>query len=55
MNPITIPNIAIPVIGLPTIGIPPVGFPSASGGGLVWPKDLKESIKALSMTLRSKV
>ena len=47
MNPITIPNIAIPVIGLPTIGIPPVGFPSASGGGLVWPKDLKESIKAI--------
>ena len=47
MNPITIPNIAIPVIGLPTIGIPSVGFPSASGGGLVWPKGLKESIKAI--------
>jgi hypothetical protein len=47
MNPITIPNITIPVIGLPTIGIPSVGFPSASGGGLVWPKDLKESIKAI--------
>lgn len=47
MNPITIPNITIPVIGLPTIGIPPVGFPSASGGGLVWPKGLKESIKAI--------
>lgn len=47
MNPITIPNITIPVIGLPTIGIPSVGFPSASGGGLVWPKGLKESIKAI--------
>lgn len=47
MNPITIPNITIPVIGLPTIGIPPVGFPSASGGGLVWPAGLKESIKAI--------
>lgn len=47
MNPITIPNITIPVIGLPTIGIPPVGFPSASDGGLVWPKGLKESIKAI--------
>ena len=47
MNPITIPNIAIPVIGLPTIGIPSVGFPSASGGGLIWPKGLKESIKAI--------
>lgn len=47
MNPITIPNITIPVIGLPTIGIPPVGFPSASGGGLAWPKGLKESIKAV--------
>lgn len=42
MNPITIPNITIPVIGLPTIG-----FPSASGGGLVWPAGLKESIKAI--------
>lgn len=47
MNPITIPNISIPTIGIPTIGIPSVGFPSASGGGLVWPKDLKESIKAI--------
>ena len=47
MNPITIPNITIPVIGLPTIGIPSVGFPSASGGGLAWPKGLKESIKAI--------
>ena len=47
MNPITIPNITIPVIGLPTIGIPSVGFPSASGGGLVWPAGLKESIKAI--------
>lgn len=47
MNPITIPNITIPVIGLPTIGIPSVGFPSASDGGLVWPKGLKESIKAI--------
>lgn len=47
MNPITIPNTTIPVIGLPTIGIPPVGFPSASGGGLVWPAGLKESIKAI--------
>lgn len=47
MTPITIPNITIPVIGLPTIGIPSVGFPSASGGGLVWPKGLKESIKAI--------
>lgn len=47
MNPITIPNITIPVIGLPTIGIPSVGFPSASGGDLVWPKGLKESIKAI--------
>ena len=52
MNPITIPNITIPnitipVIGLPAIGIPSVGFPSASGGGLVWPKGLKESIKAI--------
>lgn len=47
MNPITIPNITIPVIGLPTIGIPSVGFPSASGGGLIWPKGLKESIKAI--------
>lgn len=47
MNPITIPNITIPVIGLPTIGIPSVGFPSASGGGLAWPKGLKESIKAV--------
>ena len=47
MNPITIPNITIPTIGLPTIGIPSVGFPSASGGGLVWPKGLKESIKAI--------
>ena len=47
MNPITIPNITIPVIGLPTIGIPSVGFPSASGGGLVWPKGLKEHIKAI--------
>lgn len=47
MNPITIPNITIPVIGLPTIGIPPVGFPFASGGGLVWPAGLKESIKAI--------
>ena len=47
MNPNTIPNITIPVIGLPTIGIPSVGFPSASGGGLVWPKGLKESIKAI--------
>lgn len=47
MNPITIPNIIIPTIGLPTIGIPSVGFPSASGGGLVWPKGLKESIKAI--------
>lgn len=47
MNPITIPNISIPTIGIPTIGIPSVGFPSASGGGLVWPKGLKESIKAI--------
>lgn len=47
MNPITIPNITIPIIGLPTIGIPSVGFPSASDGGLVWPKGLKESIKAI--------
>lgn len=47
MNPITIPNITIPVIGLPAIGIPSVGFPSASGGGLAWPKGLKESIKAI--------
>lgn len=47
MNPITIPNITIPVIGLPTIGISSVGFPSASGGGLIWPKGLKESIKAI--------
>ena len=47
MNPITIPNITIPVIGLPTISIPSVGFPSASGGGLAWPKGLKESIKAI--------
>lgn len=47
MNPITIPNITIPVIGLPAIGIPSVGFPSASGGGLIWPKGLKKSIKAI--------
>lgn len=47
MKPITIPNISIPTIGIPTIGIPSVGFPSASGGGLVWPKGLKESIKAI--------
>lgn len=47
MNPITIPNISIPTIGIPTIGIPSVGFPSASGGGLIWPKGLKESIKAI--------
>ena len=47
MNPITIPNISIPTIGIPTIGIPSVGFPSASGGGLVWPAGLKESIKAI--------
>lgn len=47
MNPITIPVIGLPTIGLPTIGIPPVGFPSASGGGLVWPAGLKESIKAI--------
>ena len=47
MNPITIPNITIPTIGLPAIGIPSVGFPSASGGGLVWPAGLKESIKAI--------
>lgn len=47
MKPITTPNISIPTIGLPTIGIPSVGFPSASGGGLVWPKGLKESIKAI--------
>lgn len=47
MNPITIPNISIPTIGIPTIGIPSVGFPSASGGGLAWPKGLKESIKAI--------
>lgn len=47
MTPITIPNISIPTIGIPTIGIPSVGFPSASGGGLVWPKGLKESIKAI--------
>lgn len=47
MNPITIPNITIPTIGLPAIGISSVGFPSASGGGLIWPKGLKESIKAI--------
>lgn len=47
MNPITIPNISIPTIGIPTIGILSVGFPSASGGGLAWPKGLKESIKAI--------
>lgn len=47
MKPITIPNISIPTIGIPTIGMPSVGFPSASGGGLVWPKGLKESIKAI--------
>lgn len=47
MKPIIIPNISIPTIGIPTIGIPSVGFPSASGGGLIWPAGLKESIKAI--------
>lgn len=47
MEVITIPHIHIPSIDIGGICLPGIGVPDGGKKGLVWPKGLKESIKAI--------
>lgn len=47
MEAITIPHIHIPSIDIGGICLPGIGVPDGGKKGLIWPKGLKESIKAV--------
>lgn len=47
MEAITIPHIHIPSIDIGGICLPGIGVPDGGKKGLIWPKGLKESIKAI--------
>lgn len=47
MEAITIPHIHIPSVSIDGICLPGIGVPDGGKKGLVWPKGLKESIKAI--------
>lgn len=47
MEAITIPHIHIPSIDISGICLPGIGVPDGGKKGLIWPKGLKESIKAI--------
>lgn len=47
MEAVTIPRVCIPSVSIGGIYLPGIGVPDGGKKGLIWPKGLKESIKAI--------